>query len=132
MRVEERGEVVTTVFEALSRGDTAAAGKHFETHARFDFTRSRGPNRGMFHGRAAIQKNWEDFLSIWEEWIATPHDFVEAGEDEVLFSIRGRMKGRDGIELNVQAAWIWKIRDGQVVEATFFQSRDDALEAAGL
>jgi ketosteroid isomerase-like protein len=132
MSVEEMGELVATVFEMLSRGDTAEAGKHFATHARFDYTRSRGPNQGMYHGRAAIQKDWDDLLSMWDEWVVEPHDFVEAGEDEVLFSFRGQMKGRDGIELSVQAANIWKILAGQVVEATFFQSREDALEAARL
>jgi hypothetical protein len=42
------------------------------------------------------------------------------------------MVGRDGIELHVKAAQIWTIRDGLIAHGEFFQSREDALDAAGL
>jgi hypothetical protein len=69
---------------------------------------------------------------VWEEWTTEPLDFIELDNGDLLFSIRGRMTGRDGIELHIQAAHIWTIRDGLVQEATFFQTREDALRAAGL
>jgi ketosteroid isomerase-like protein len=130
--LEEKAEVVRHVFEELSRRETQAAAEYFDLDAIFDFTRSRGPGRGMFMGRGAIQRNWEEFLGMWAEWVTEPHDFVEVDDDGVLFSIRGRMTGRDGIELNVRASHIWTIRDGLIVRAIFFQSREEALRAAGL
>jgi ketosteroid isomerase-like protein len=129
---EEKAEVVRRVFAELSRGQPAAAGELFDDSATFDFTRSRGPNQGTYYGRGAIQANWEDFLGAWEEWIVEPLDFIELDDGDLLFSIRGRMTGRDGIELHVRASHIWTIRDGLVQEATFFQTREDALRAAGI
>ena len=132
MGIEEKAEVLRHVFEELSRREPAAASEYFHPEIKFDFTRSRGPNRGMYVGRREVQGNWEDFLGAWDEWVVEPHDFLEVDEDGLLFSIRGRMTGRDGIELNVQAAHIWTIREDLIVRATFFQSREEALQAAGV
>jgi ketosteroid isomerase-like protein len=132
MGMEEKVAVAQRVFEHLARRDPAAAAENFQPKAEFDFTRSRGPNRGTYVGRGRIQKNWEDVIGTWEVWIIEPHDFLEVSDDRMLFSVRGRMVGRDGIELNVKAAQIWTFRDGLVEHAEFFQSREDALRAAGL
>jgi ketosteroid isomerase-like protein len=132
MGMEEKVAVAQRVFEHLARRDPAAAAESFQPKAEFDFTRSRGPNRGMYIGRARIQKNWEDVIGMWDVWVIEPHDFLELSDDRMLFSVRGRMVGRDGIELNVKAAQIWTFRDGLVEHAEFFQSREDALAAAGV
>jgi ketosteroid isomerase-like protein len=132
MGFEENVAVARRTFEHLARRDPAAAAENFQPKAEFDFTRSRGPNRGMYIGRARIQKNWEDVIGVWAEWVIEPHEFLELPDDRMLFSVRGRMVGRDGIELNVKAAHIWTFRDGLVAHAEFFQSREEALEAAGL
>jgi ketosteroid isomerase-like protein len=129
---EENAGVVRRVFETLARKEAAAAVAHFDPKTEFDFTRSRGPNSGMFVGRRAVQKNWEEVIGMWTEFVLEPHDFIELGDDELLFSIRGRMTGRDGIELTIRAAHIWTFREGLVLRATFFQTRADALQAAGL
>src|ERR671919_1706336 len=126
MGIEENAAVARRVFEHLARRDPAAAAENFQPKAQFDFTRSRGPNRGMYVGRGRIQKNWEDVIGMWAEWVIEPHDFLELSDDRMLFSVRGRMVGRDGIELNVKAAQIWRFRDGLVEHAEFFQSREDA------
>jgi ketosteroid isomerase-like protein len=130
--MEENAEVVRRVFEELAHREPAAAVEYFDPEIKFDFTRSRGPNRGMYVGKREVQGNWEDFLGAWTEWVMEPYDFIELADDGLLFSIRGRMTGRDGIELTVQAAHLWTIREGLVVRATFFQTREDALHAAGL
>lgn len=130
--LEQKADVVRQVFVCLSRRDSEGAAEYWDEYATFDFTRSRAPHRGMKHGRAAIKANWEHFLGTWDQWISDPHDFIDVGDDRVLFSISARMVGRDGIELNVRAAHIWTIRNGLITEGTFFQSREDALAAAGV
>jgi ketosteroid isomerase-like protein len=132
MTIEEKVEVARRIFEELSHKAPEAAIEFMDPDVKFDFTRSRGPNRGMFVGRSEVLKQWRDFLGAWAEWVSEPYDFIEVAGDEVLFSIKGRMTGRDGIELTIQAAHIWTIRDGLVARATFFQTREDALRTAGL
>jgi ketosteroid isomerase-like protein len=132
MGLEEKAEVARGTFEALARREPAAAVEFCAPDVEFDFTRSRGPNSGMYYGRRAVQRNWEEVIGMWAEWVVEPHDFVDLDDDGLLFSIRGRMVGRDGIELTVRAAHTWTIRNGLLTHATFFQSREDALHAAGL
>jgi ketosteroid isomerase-like protein len=42
------------------------------------------------------------------------------------------LRGRDGIEVQARAAFVWTIRDGAVAHLCFYQERHEALEAAGL
>jgi ketosteroid isomerase-like protein len=128
--MEEKAKLARRTFEHLANRRTEAAAESFHPDATFDFSRSRGPNKGVYIGRDRIRRNWDDVIGMWDEWVIEPHDFLEASDDQLLFSVRGRMVGRDGIELTVKAAQIWTIRDGLVAHAEFFQSREDALQAA--
>jgi ketosteroid isomerase-like protein len=132
MDVEEKVELAKRMFRHLADRQPARAVECLQPDTEFDFTRSRGPNRGTFVGRPAIQKSWEGVLGMWDEFVLEPHDFVELENGDLLFSIRGRMVGRDGIELTVRAAHIWEFDEGLMSHATFFQAREDALRAAGL
>jgi ketosteroid isomerase-like protein len=130
--MEEKTRFARRTFEHLANRRTEEAAESFQTDATFDFSRSRGPNRGVYIGRDRIRKNWDDVIGMWAEWVVEPHDFVEPSDDQLLFSVRGRMVGRDGIELHVKAAQVWTFRDGLIAHAEFFQSREDALQAVGV
>jgi ketosteroid isomerase-like protein len=130
--LEEKAEIARRFLGKLARREIASAVECFEADGEFDFTRSRGPGGGVFVGRGEVQRNYEDVLEMWAEWVVEPHDFVDVGDDGLLFSVRGRMTGRDGIALTVRAAHIWTFRDGLIAQATFFQTREDALRAAGI
>jgi hypothetical protein len=132
MDLEEKVDLVRTLFRHLGRGESGAAVEKLQPKAEFDFTRSRGPNRGRFVGHTQIKKNWDEVIGMWAEWVLEPYDFIGLDGGDVLCSIRGRMVGRDGIELTVQAAHIWQFDDGLASHVTFFQTREDALRAAGL
>ena len=59
-------------------------------------------------------------------------DFVDAG-DQVLATVtnhgRGKLSGMDV----ARTTWnVWTIRDGKVIRGQAFESRAEALEAAGL
>ena len=42
------------------------------------------------------------------------------------------MQGRDGIEVQARSAWLITFRDGQQTSLTLYQTKQEALEAAGL
>jgi ketosteroid isomerase-like protein len=42
------------------------------------------------------------------------------------------MRGRDGIEVQARSAWLIRIRDGEQTSLTLYQTKQDALDAAGL
>ena len=39
-------------------------------------------------------------------------------------------RGRDGIEVNAQATWVWTFRGDEVARLALFQDRDEALAEA--
>jgi hypothetical protein len=132
LTLDEKADVVRRVFSHLAQREPDKAITSFHPDAVFDFTRSRGPDRGTFVGHGEIQKSWAKPLGTWVEWALKPDDFLALEDGRVLFSLRGRMVGRDEIELHVSAAHIWTFRHDLVAKADFFQSREDALAAAGL
>ena len=44
----------------------------------------------------------------------------------------GYLRGRDGIEVQARSAWLITIRDGELTSLTLHQTKQEALEAAGL
>ena len=42
------------------------------------------------------------------------------------------MQGRDGIEVQTRSAWLITFRAGQQTSLTLYQTKQEALEAAGL
>jgi hypothetical protein len=42
------------------------------------------------------------------------------------------MRGRDGIEVQARSAWLITIRDGEQTSLTLYQTKQEALAAAGL
>jgi hypothetical protein len=41
------------------------------------------------------------------------------------------LQGRGGIEVEARSAWLIQIRDGMQISLTLYQTRQEALEAAG-
>jgi ketosteroid isomerase-like protein len=59
--------------------------------------------------------------------------YVDAGNDQVV--VLGRYSasgGASGIRLEGDHGYVWTIRDGLAVRFQWFQSHDEALEAAGV
>jgi hypothetical protein len=44
----------------------------------------------------------------------------------------GDGRGRDGIEVRARSAWLITIYDGEQTSLTLYQTKQEALEAAGL
>ena len=96
----------------------------------FDFSNSRGPLSGIYHGLDEAR----DFLtSFFEPWAALDvelQELIELDGDRVLTVSEIRTRGQgSGAEVNATGAVIWTIRDGEVAAAKMYQSKAEALEA---
>jgi ketosteroid isomerase-like protein len=86
----------------------------------------------VYHGHEGVR----EFLALIHEQWATmrlePEDFIDAG-DEVVVPIRLVGIGKDsGVETTANACHVWTLSEGKVVRQTTFQTKAEALEAAGL
>jgi ketosteroid isomerase-like protein len=72
----------------------------------------------------------QGWLSGWDSWRCEAEDYVRfAGVVVVLTRYRGRGKG-SGVELDVEGAHVWRIRDGKAVRLEIFADRERALRVA--
>jgi len=128
---EENVEIARRVFDALTHDDLPAAMKDAAPDFVFDFSRSRGLDRGVY-GHEEWLKAGEAALGLWESVRWEVEEIIEAAEDRLVTVQTAYMRGRDDIVVQTRGAWLWLFRDGRIARVTFFQERRDALEAAGL
>jgi ketosteroid isomerase-like protein len=126
----ERIEIVRAAVEALNRGDWDAALEHIAPDFEYDLTRTISPLRGVYR-RDQMRAVVEEFLGPWESARYEADDLIAAGE-HVVMPFTTRFHGRDGIEVEARATWVWTFRGRAVIRLRLFQDRDEALAAAGL
>ena len=122
--------MIRAALEALNRGDIDAALNDAAPDFQWDFSRAVGPTRGVFR-LDQIRKFWDEFAEAWESVRTEAAEFIEAG-DHVVTPITTHVRGRAGIEVQARVAWVWTFRNGSVARITFYQERQEALEAAAI
>ena len=72
-------------------------------------------------------------LEAWEQFSPEMEEVQECGPEELitLDVVRARGKG-SGIDMEARGAMLWTVREGKIVRAKMFQTKDEALEAVGL
>jgi hypothetical protein len=129
---EENVEIVRRFIDAGNRsGDFASALDDFiHDDVEIDWSRSPAPYRGIYRGRQEALR-FAEAVDVWEEARLEPDRFIDAG-DSVLVPHVVHMRGRDGIEVKVQATYLFHLHDGLCARFTIYQELSAALEAAGL
>ena len=92
---EENVEVVRKSIEAGNRRDVATERALWRSDAEVDWSRSRGPLKGVYRGREEVESFRNEFWSIFERVEIEAHGFTQAG-CEVVVPNTARMRERDG------------------------------------
>ena len=127
---QENVEIVRGFVDAIDRRDWRDTGKSLAPDYEYDHSRSVGPQRGVYK-REQMQLFLDEVNGAWESVRYEVHDYVAAGE-QVVVPFTSHVRGRDGIELQARAAWVFTIRGGAVARQCYYPSRQDALAAVGL
>jgi ketosteroid isomerase-like protein len=93
------------------------------------------PVRGVFQGHEGVRRWREQVFDVAENARVEPEKILEVhGDGEtVLMLLRATgTAGYSEIDLELEWAAIWTIRDGKVLRAQGYLDRAEALEAAGL
>ena len=129
---QQNVEIVRRGVETWNRRDLATWLALFSVDAEIDWSRARGPLKGVYRGPGEIETLWNEFFFMFEEaQIETTHGFTDAGSD-VVVSNTSHFRGRQGIEVSASSTWVFTVEDGQFTRLRLFQERAEALEAAGL
>jgi hypothetical protein len=75
----------------------------------------------------------QSFRDAWGNLRWNAEEIVEVDEERLIAVNRVEMRGRgSGIEVAATGAQLWTIKDGKAARMKLYQSKADALEAAGL
>ena len=125
-------EIVRAGFAAYNRRDLDAILEYWAPDGVLDWSNSRGFGAGIYRGHDEIRAFAEGFLATWDEVRIEIVDAVEVRDGLVIAENVAYMRGRDGIEVPARSAWLITVRDGKETSLTLYQTKQEALEAAGL
>ena len=128
---QENVEIVRRVIDAANGDDLAETLRLYSPEVEIDWSRSKGPARGVYRGHEGIETFRMEFLRAFEDVRLDAHDFIASGS-EVVVPNTAHFRGRDGIEVVARATLVYTVENGRVTRVRMFQERDEALEAAGL
>ena len=131
---QENVEFVRRIWEASERRDTAAVFALYDPAIVWDFSHAAPVElRGLYHGYDGLRQFFRQWLEPFENFHAEAETFIDAG-DSVVVGYRQSGRGKaSGAEVEMPAAWsVYRIRDGLVTRIEVFQTKPEALEAAGL
>jgi ketosteroid isomerase-like protein len=130
---QENLEVVRRATEAYNRRDVAGLMETWASDGVLDWSNARVFDAGIYRGHAEIRAFVEEFLATWDEVrIEIVDGAVEVPDGLVIVENATHFRGRNGIEVQARSAFLIRIRDGKQVSLTLYQTRAEALEAAGL
>jgi ketosteroid isomerase-like protein len=128
---QENVEVVRRQFEAWNRRDLRTWLASFRSDAEIDWSRSRGPLKGVYRGHGELEVFWDAFWSTFEDVQIEMHGFAEVGS-EVVVPNTAHVRGRQGIEVVARSTFVFTVENGLITRFQMFQERAEALEAVGL
>ena len=129
---QEDVELVRRATEAFSRGDFEGLVANWAPDAAVDWSNSRGLDARVYRGHADIQAFAKRFREAFEEMRVELLDLVEVEDGVLVAENITHLRGRDGVEVQARSAWLITIQDGQQTSLTLYQTKQEALEAAGL
>jgi ketosteroid isomerase-like protein len=124
-------DIVRDVFDAFSRRDAAALVALADPE--IVFTPPTGRLAGHsepYRGHDGLRTYLSDVARVWQELRSEPDEYVEL-DDRVLCTGRVYAWGV-GRVIDAPAGWVWRVRDGLVVEGHVYETRRAAYEAVGM
>jgi ketosteroid isomerase-like protein len=129
---QENVEIVRKATDALNRRDVDGWLENWAPDAVVDWSNSRGPDAAVYKGHDEIRAFTQRFLAAWNDVRIEIDDPTEVEDDLLVVENLAYLRGRDGIETQARSAWVITFRDGQQTSLTLYQTKREALEAAGL
>jgi ketosteroid isomerase-like protein len=130
---QENVEIVRRSTDAYNRRDVDGMLALWAQDAVLDWSNARSFEAGVYRGHGEIRAFMEEFFASWDEVrIELVYGPAEVEDGLVIAENVTYMRGRDGIEVQARSAWLITIRDGEQTSLTLYQTKPEAVEAAGL
>ena len=129
--LQENVEIVRRGYEKFNRtGELDPA--DFDPDAVFDNSNAIFADPGVYRGFDRIREFFINQREMWKSQRYEPEEFIPVVDDQVVVPQRIVSVGRDGVEVVAHTAPLFTLRGGKVIGWKNFQTKAEALEAAGL
>jgi uncharacterized protein len=130
---KENVEIVRRVWEALERRDTEALFALYDPAIVWD--QRAGPTElvGLYHCHEGVRQVFREWLESFDTYHAHADTYIDAGNDVVVVGYRVSGRGKaSGAEVDMPRWNVYRIRKALVIRVEVFETKAEALEAAGL
>ncbi len=130
---EENVNIVRAFLDASTRRDWTRAAELVEPDVELHGTVGGVGEGRVYRGLAEVVREYDEVDGeAWEERRVEPQGFLDA-EDGVVVLFHEYRRGRgSGVELEIDTAAVFKVRDGRVVRIQGYMDPAVAKQAAGL
>jgi uncharacterized protein len=129
---QENVEIVkefTRLFEGGGRDEWR---EYFDPDVVWDTSATKMPIAGVYHGHQGVERFFRDWLGTWKDYDIATREYIDAG-DAVVIVFRQSGTGRtSGVRTERDFFAVYDLRESKVVRFRQYESRREALEAAGL
>ena len=125
-------EIVKEFSVLFESGDRESWRDYFHDDVVWDTSHSDLLLAGTYRGHAGVEQFFADWLSTWDAFEIEHHEWIEAG-DSVVVAFHQCGKGKhSGAVIDRDFFGKYDLREGKVARYTAFETRDAALQAAGV
>ena len=133
---QENLDLVRRVYEAAATQDKPGVVEVYDPDVEFEFSRSPlGEvvlSKTTYRGLEGLQELFRERWEAWDQIEDDCRELIEA-DDRVITMVTTRGVGRQsGVPVALTHFGLWSIQAGKVTSVSWFGTREDALEAAGL
>ncbi len=122
--------VVQDFYAALGRGDVAAVLGLLDPQVEWTEAERFPYYSGTWHGPQAVLENLLKRLAQdWNDFSATPDDFLVDGNRIVTFGVYAGKYKRTGKSMTAPFAHLWTVRGGKLVSFLMYTDTAKILEA---
>jgi ketosteroid isomerase-like protein len=128
---QENVELIRANYRRVNEGGFAAIADFI--HPEFTMDSPQGIESSQAHDKAGLREFFGKMDEIWEELRFEPEEVIDVDATRVIAVVPMSGRGRgSGIEINQQLTHLWTLIDGRAISLVTFNTKGEALEAAGL
>src|SRR6185312_7470322 len=129
IQMGENSDAVKDPWDDFAKGDLDAAVSTTDENAEIRLP-DTPPWGGTYKGPEGFKQMIQKFLSNFESVDPKPTAFLEADDGEtVVVIVEGVGKTKSGNELSGRSVWLYKVRDGKLMDSEFFGDTAQARDA---
>jgi ketosteroid isomerase-like protein len=127
----ENVELVRRCFDLFGRGEMEAVLRYIDP-AIETIEPPEIPGSASYRGHSGLAKAYEHWASQWDDFRVELEELIDAGSDVVAVTTHHGTGRASGANVGGLVAYVFTVRDGKLARMQIFNTRAEALVAAGL